>query len=404
MPSGRLGFEATDPGSWQTCLATSRSRQTSPPRRSTAEQAALIGVGPYTPHPSRYSGRVIFYGCGQQIALRPGGRSLLLTIALPNHPLTLRTKESNLLKTGLIGRMLLPRESHRLPQRRPLGPGETAMPYPDQRFGAPCHAVQVRLDIDLGSSGYYRGVVWASGSAESLLRVVARIKAYNEEHPDEVYVLPPGDQFQTYNCRPIAGTTKYSLHSWPVAVDIDPAHNPYSGSGAELAHDMPAYFVEAFQAEGFSWGGDWTKPKDYMHFENKRWYGQWDGTYPDYREFLVQSRPDIQGPATASRQDYPPSFEVDAGANGYYAVEVASNPYLMDPAYDSYRDYQNYWISELVSFEPLYLPDDVWTAMRNADRIYYRVWTSSKPDSWEDVQVSLYDTEVANAPSIELTD
>lgn len=73
----------------------------------------------------------------------------------------------------------------------------------------------------------------------------------------------------TYNCRPIAGTTKYSLHSYGIAIDLNPSKNPY---GKPLRTDLPQSFRErigSIQANGkrcFEWGGSWTTP-DAMHFE-----------------------------------------------------------------------------------------------------------------------------------------
>lgn len=58
-----------------------------------------------------------------------------------------------------------------------------------------------------------------------------------------------------------------SYHAFGVAIDINPATNPYVASGAPARHDMPAVYVQIFLAHGFTWGGNWSSPKDYMHFE-----------------------------------------------------------------------------------------------------------------------------------------
>jgi hypothetical protein len=68
---------------------------------------------------------------------------------------------------------------------------------------------------------------------------------------------------QTYNNRFIAGTHTKSLHSWPLALDIDVAHNP---QGKPLRTDFPAGLVACFERHGFRWGGHWSTP-DAMHFE-----------------------------------------------------------------------------------------------------------------------------------------
>lgn len=54
-----------------------------------------------------------------------------------------------------------------------------------------------------------------------------------------------------------------SYHDYGAAVDINAATNPYNGT----THDMPQAYVDAFFRHGWTWGGDWTHNKDWMHFE-----------------------------------------------------------------------------------------------------------------------------------------
>ncbi len=90
-----------------------------------------------------------------------------------------------------------------------------------------------------------------------------------------------------YNCRVVAGSTRLSSHARGLAIDINPFTNPFvtskltSPPGAE-AFDTPAertaakdkpgmilrkgVLVKAFQAKGWSWGGNWNSMKDYQHF------------------------------------------------------------------------------------------------------------------------------------------
>lgn len=74
----------------------------------------------------------------------------------------------------------------------------------------------------------------------------------------------------TYNCRKIAGSSKWSLHAYGVALDLNPNQNPY---GSPLRHDYPAAFlngIAGIKTTGgltvFTWGGTWNTP-DAMHWQ-----------------------------------------------------------------------------------------------------------------------------------------
>lgn len=71
---------------------------------------------------------------------------------------------------------------------------------------------------------------------------------------------------QTYNYRSKRGGGGTSLHSWGIALDINPDRNPQGGPS-----DLPGKVIDIFKKNGFFWGGDWGgRDNDPMHFE---WYG-----------------------------------------------------------------------------------------------------------------------------------
>lgn len=93
-----------------------------------------------------------------------------------------------------------------------------------------------------------------------------------------------------FNYRPITGGGNLSNHAYGRAIDINPQQNPYvwydsagnpnwshtnandyidrsSGLAHVITHEDLCYQV--FTAHGFSWGGDWSDPKDYQHFEKR---------------------------------------------------------------------------------------------------------------------------------------
>lgn len=85
-----------------------------------------------------------------------------------------------------------------------------------------------------------------------------------------------------FNCRAVAGGTRWSEHAYGAALDINPVQNPYVRGttvepeagrafldrsrvrpGMAVAGDV---VVRAFAAVGWEWGGDFRTLKDYQHF------------------------------------------------------------------------------------------------------------------------------------------
>lgn len=86
--------------------------------------------------------------------------------------------------------------------------------------------------------------------------------------------------------RPITGMTdRFSLHSYGVAIDINPKINPYVKQGTVLPESGRAYLdrtqnipglinqesicYKAFKSRGWEWGGEWKSLQDYQHFEKE---------------------------------------------------------------------------------------------------------------------------------------
>lgn len=85
--------------------------------------------------------------------------------------------------------------------------------------------------------------------------------------------------------RPATGSSNISNHGYGRAIDINPQQNPYVYSG-NYSHPNAAPYIDRncgdphvivgndsdicysiFTKYGFSWGGNWTDPIDYQHFE-----------------------------------------------------------------------------------------------------------------------------------------
>jgi hypothetical protein len=101
---------------------------------------------------------------------------------------------------------------------------------------------------------------------ESFQRVARRVDALVAADPslDRFFAHPGG----TFVWRPIAGTDRLSAHSYGVALDLDPALGDYWRDSAHPGwhNRVPQALVDAFEAEGFAWGGRWFH-YDTMHFE-----------------------------------------------------------------------------------------------------------------------------------------
>jgi len=84
-----------------------------------------------------------------------------------------------------------------------------------------------------------------------------------------------------FNCRAVAGTNRFSQHSYGTAIDINPVQNPYVAGSQVDPPAGSAYLnradvrpgmlvrggvgVNVFRFVGWGWGGDWTSAKDYQH-------------------------------------------------------------------------------------------------------------------------------------------
>lgn len=142
----------------------------------------------------------------------------------------------------------------------------------------------IKMYGDCRSGGVERDlvdVVWLpsrGGSRVPVTRingVAERLRAVSEildRLPDAMtkYVRPIAG---TFNCRTISGTTRLSPHAYAIAVDINVKFSDYwrwrrPGPGSRVAYRnrIPQAIVDAFEANGFIWGGKWYH-YDTMHFE-----------------------------------------------------------------------------------------------------------------------------------------
>lgn len=77
----------------------------------------------------------------------------------------------------------------------------------------------------------------------------------------------------SYNCRPIAGTNRMSMHAYGASIDLNTDFAAYwrwrkPGKNGKIAwaNQMPQEIIDIFERHGFIWGGRWYH-YDTMHFE-----------------------------------------------------------------------------------------------------------------------------------------
>ncbi|HEY6424348.1 MAG TPA: M15 family metallopeptidase [Pseudonocardiaceae bacterium] len=102
--------------------------------------------------------------------------------------------------------------------------------------------------------------------------------------PSELDLPPSGDGNNTngFVCRQTQGQTRWSAHASGLAIDLNPFNNPYVRGDLVVPELASAYLnrdrvrpgmvvaggpaVTAFEAAGWTWGGRWSAPVDFMHF------------------------------------------------------------------------------------------------------------------------------------------
>lgn len=100
--------------------------------------------------------------------------------------------------------------------------------------------------------------------AVSLVRILTRIGETFDAAERKALQL---DQYGgVNNFRRKRGGKGLSIHSWAAAIDLAPAVNGFGVRYNEAAGMMPMAVVRIFEAEGWEWGGLWSRP-DAMHFQ-----------------------------------------------------------------------------------------------------------------------------------------
>jgi hypothetical protein len=116
----------------------------------------------------------------------------------------------------------------------------------------------------------------------------------------------------------------------------------------------------------------------------------------------------VSGPASMSRSDPAPRFQVNPGPNNYFIFEITSDASLFDTGnassrrtdqnfYGSWQDSAHFWGTEYT------LPEAKWDLLKSSDTLYYRIGSTAMSDGWSNYMVSTPDQQYDSAPSIQLS-
>jgi D-alanyl-D-alanine carboxypeptidase len=122
------------------------------------------------------------------------------------------------------------------------------------------------------------------GVLERLFRVgypIRRMRLVDAYRADDDRSMAANNT-SAFNCRRVAGTSRWSEHAYGRAIDVNPVRNPYVAGrhvsppagrpyanrarrATGMIHAGDAV-VRAFAAAGWAWGGNWRSARDYQHF------------------------------------------------------------------------------------------------------------------------------------------
>lgn len=114
---------------------------------------------------------------------------------------------------------------------------------------------------------------------------IEKIRLIDEYNGDDELSMSDNNS-SAFNYRFIDSTNKLSLHSYGLAIDINPLYNPYVRNGFGERNVLPVNALDyadrnkefrgkideqdlcykAFLQRGWKWGGHWLESKDYQHF------------------------------------------------------------------------------------------------------------------------------------------
>ena len=148
--------------------------------------------------------------------------------------------------------------------------------------------------VDFTGKSRIGNIIVAASIAEEVLDIFREIYEYGfpiarmrliDYYAAEDYYSMADNNSVGFNFRLIAGTDVLSRHAFGMAIDINPVQNPFIRGDIILPIEGANYLdrtdirpgmvipgdivYRAFTSRGWIWGGHWSVPTDYHHFERR---------------------------------------------------------------------------------------------------------------------------------------
>lgn len=149
-----------------------------------------------------------------------------------------------------------------------------------KKFGTPDYGgtfrknmVQVNLPYTMWMDDIKITKTWMNKScSDSLLRVLTYVWDENDRDYDKIKAQQLHIFSGAWNIRNMRGGASLSTHAYGVAIDIAA---PYNSLGKKPGYNKHSFtkdslIVKAFREEGWTWGGEWERRPDGMHFQAAR--------------------------------------------------------------------------------------------------------------------------------------
>ena len=177
----------------------------------------------------------------------------------------------------------------------------TGMSYPENDSGAAIGYGDLRyvhiLYVDFDGNAHGGELIVNKKVAQDIMEIfhalyeagypLASVRLVDDfGEPGDDNLSMAANNTSAFNYRAVTGSKTLSLHSYGLAVDVNPLFNPYMKSDGSFSPANASDYVDRtrdfpgkidhgdlcyklFIQYGWSWGGDWSGPKDYQHFSKK---------------------------------------------------------------------------------------------------------------------------------------